>query len=35
MDWLEIIIYNLIFWPVYGYIVMLPQIALQKAIDNA
>ena len=32
---IEIIIYNLIFWPLYGYICALPQILMQKVIDNS
>ena len=35
MDWLEIIIYNIVFWFVYGYICYLPQLAMQKVIDNS
>ena len=35
MDWLEIIIYNIVFWCVYGYVCYLPQLAMQKVIDNS
>jgi hypothetical protein len=35
IDVTEVIIGNLIFWPIYGYICMLPQMIMQKVIDNA
>ncbi len=34
MEWLEIIIYNIVFWCVYGYICSIPAKAFQYAIDN-
>lgn len=34
-DIIEIVIGNLIFWPIYIWVCMLPYYALQKAIDNS
>mgnify|MGYP001222417366 FL=1 len=34
-DMIEIVIGNLIFWPVYMWVCTLPYYALQRAIDNS
>jgi hypothetical protein len=33
--WIDVIIANIIFWPIYIWICMLPQKLFQYAIDNA
>tara|TARA_B100000963_G_scaffold341342_1_gene340910 strand:+ start:1034 stop:1147 length:114 start_codon:yes stop_codon:yes gene_type:complete len=34
-EYIDIIIGNLLFWPLYGYLCALPQILMQKVIDKA
>jgi hypothetical protein len=33
--WIDVVLFNIVFWPAYAYICTLPEKMLQKVIDEA
>jgi len=34
MNWVEVLMYNIVFWPVYGYVCAIPEMLMNQVVKE-